>query len=213
MTAVFLLIAIGVVCAYADDEIQEEIETFEILISQLKSDGVIPSLDGKFIQMGDYEDSYANLGMAKGIPLFEAEHFVISADISWSSGSITPNTNASGCGFFFGKADTNSHLSVTLRMDGRIYFTGKNNYERLSYGNYFYINPTVKGSGSLMLIVDGKNAAVYLNGNRITQKNDLPLWGNTAGLTVLSGSNKEFGTRCVFSNINVYQWELPVEIE
>lgn len=186
----------------------ESDSAFASMISSFSEKGLIPETNGKFLSLGDYKGSLANMGYSSMIPLMDADHFVISADLEWFSANMTPNSVTNGCGFFFGAANgTYDHLMVSLRGDGNLYFTGYRNYTVLSYGKYSIALPSRTGSGELCLIVDGKSATVYLNGEQFLQQSGLSVAGNIFGLAVLSGTYQDYGTRCLFSNIHVYTWE------
>lgn len=206
MVLAVLLIFAG--CVQADDEPETEEDAFAALIAELKEEGEIPDTEGNYYRMGDFEDSFANIGFFRGIPLLESDHFVLSADLSWTSGSTIPNSATSGCGFFFNMGDeNNNHLKVSLRMDGRIYLDGAKDYSPLSYWNNYLASPSMEGRGSLMLLVNGDRAVVFLNGERYREQDNLPTWGSAAGLAILSGTNQDFGTRCRFGSISLYTWE------
>lgn len=182
-------------------------DSFSDLIAQFQQEGVIPNENGKFLALGDFEDSYANMGYYSVTPLLEAEHFVLSANLSWSSGNQTPNTMTAGCGIVFNAAENNTdHLLMSVRMDGSIYITGAGNYTNLSYGKFPFGIPTVVGEKKLVFVVDGAKGFVYIDGKQMAQRNDLSVWGNVVGIAVLAGTYQDFGTRCVFRNIEIYTW-------
>ena len=141
-------------------------------------------------------------------PLMEADHFVISANLEWFSANMTPNSVTNGCGFFFGGSNgSNDHLMVSLRGDGNLYFSGQRNYTVLSYGKISFSLPSRTGEADLCLIVDGNKSTVYLNGEQFLQRSELPVTGDVLGLAVLSGTFMDYGTKCLFDNIQIFTWE------
>ena len=182
-------------------------ESFHDLIEQLKLENSIPQENGRFLFLGDYADSYANMGYLSAVQLWEAERFVFSSKISWESGFQTPDTMTSGCGVFFNAAsDSGDHLMVSVRMDGNLHISGSRSYSYLSYVRIPWQNPSVEGEAELSVIVDGKELSVYINGQKMWQRGDMPVMGDAAGLAVLSGTNLDFGTRCSFTDISIYTW-------
>ena len=203
LTLCILIISFDVICADTESD-----DAFVNMINSFKKNGLIPETNGKYISLGNYEDSYANMGYTAMTPLLEAEHFVISAKLDWNSANMTPNSVTNGCGFFFHAANgANDHLLVSLRGDGNVYFSGLRNYTILSYGKHPFALPSRAGSADLCLIVDGSNLTVYLNGEQFLQQGNLPISGNVLGLAVLSGTYQDYGTQCIFGNINVFTWD------
>ena len=91
-------------------------------------------------------------------------------------------------------------------MDGLIYFTGLRNNYYLSYGTYRYGKASTKGSADFTLVVDGDKAIVYVDGERIVTKANFPMMGDSVGICTLSGTNKDYGTRCTWKDIYMYKW-------
>lgn len=205
-----ILLAVGLIMisfvqspAYADKT--EFLET----LAQLKTSGIIPNTEeGQVISYGSLTDNYANMGSAKYYPIAESDHFVLSSKISWSSASPTPNGPVSGCGYVFGtNPDTIDYQMISIRMDGNLYFRGRNLGNPLSYGKIFIQNPSMQGEALLTLVVNGSSVNIFFNGNNIKSINDVVLPGNGLGFTILSGTNKDFGTQCTFEDIFLYTWQ------
>lgn len=198
-----LIFNIGNICANTESD-----DTFADMIRTFAENGIIPGTDGNYLSLGNYEDSFANMGYSGMTPLLEADHFVISASLEWVSAIKTPNSATNGCGLFFGADDkTGNHLMVSVRGDGNLYFSGHRKYTVLSYGKIPFNQPSYTGSAELCLIVDGSDVTVYLNGEHFLDRKELPVSGNVVGLAVLSGTFQNYGTKCSFENINIYTWE------
>ena len=182
-------------------------EAFDKTLETLKIDGKIPSGNGIKTYWGDYEDEWAQIGWYQWTVFENLNRFVFSANVSWDSGSDKPNNFQSGCGLIFNSGSGNSnHLMASIRMDGLIYFTGMRGYNDLSYGTYSYGKPSIKGNADFVIVVDNDQATIYVDGQRIVQKANLPVMGDEIGLCTLSGTNKDFGTRCTWKDIYVYTW-------
>ena len=182
-------------------------EAFDNLLDKLYRENIIPDVNGKTDYYGDYEDEWAQIGWYQWITFEHSNRFVFSADVSWDSASQTPNNFESGCGVLFNEGNGNTnHLLASIRMDGLLYFDGFRNGYSLSYGSYKYDRPSIRGSRNFTLVVNNGQATVYLNGERFVRKADLPVMGDGVGLTTLSGTNKDFGTRCTWEDIFFYTW-------
>ncbi len=201
LLAVLLCLAGSV---FAQDEEVED--AFYDFLEELEEDGLISS-NGSTTYYGDYEDEWAQIDYYQWITFAHTNHFVFSANVSWDSGSTTPNNFGSGCGVIFNSGDGNvNHLLASVRMDGNIYFNGIRNYNYLSYGKYGYGRPSIKGSADFVVVVNEDKAVVYLDGQRVVRKADLPVMGDGVGLATLSGTNRDFGTRCTYKDIFFYTW-------
>ena len=203
-----LLSAVLFVLSFLSAQAAEEEGSFSELIEQFVQEGIIPDVGGRFLTFSDFEDSFRNMGYFQATPLFEAEHFVLSSKIAWTSANQAPNAMTSGCGILFNAASGSSdHLLLSFRMDGNIYLTGYKNYRSLSYGKYAYAIPSSSGETQVTLVVDGERAVVYVKDQPVMQRSDLTEIGDRVGFAVLAGTFQDFGTRCSFSDINVYVWD------
>ena len=183
-------------------------ETFEELITRLYREDSIPVSNGTFLDLGNYEDTYSNMGYYRLIPLLEAGHFVLSLDLSWTSANNTPNTSTSGCGVMFNSgSDSSNIMTFSLLMDGSAYLYGKKDNKPLYYGKKFYTLPAVNGEAHLMMVVNEDKTDIYIDGEPIYQKTGLPVLGKSFGFMILSGTYQGFGTRCTHDNIHLYTWE------
>ncbi len=208
----FALVAVMLFClpvteiGQADSDIPEKAKTdFNKMIDRLAKDGVISS-NGSWIYYGDYTDEWAQIGWYQWLNFEHAERFVFSANVTWNSAYDKPNTFDSGCGIIFNHSGASNHVVSSIRMDGLIYFTGFRNDRYFSYGTYRYGKAMINGSADFVLVVNRDKATVYINGDRIVRKADLPVLGDNVGLVTFSGTNRDFGTRCKWKDIFFYTW-------
>ena len=207
LAAVCLIFAFTVPHTALADIPEEADQAFDDMLTKLRKDGVLSSTDGTSTYWGDYTDEWAQIGWYQWVTFEHAERFVFSANVSWESASQTPNNFESGCGLMFNIGNGNSnHMLASIRMDGMIYFNGVRNNNYLSYGTYRYGKNSIKGSADFVVVDDRDRATVYVDGERIVRKADLPVMGDGIGLSTLSGTNKDFGTRCTWKDIFVYTW-------
>lgn len=177
-------------------------------ISGLMADNVIPKRKGTIISLGDFEDFATTYGYYQWTPLLETQHFVFYTKLSWASTAKNTDALKAGCGIVFHLSPaTNNSVVMSLRMDGNIYFDGVKNYKPFSLGYYYFHLPSFEDTFELMVVVDGENAIVYVDGNRIVTKANLPVQGSYFGLCSISGSYQEqYGTMCSFKDMVIYTW-------
>jgi len=192
-------------------------EIYDNLFSQVqmfKDEGFISSTNGKYIKMNDYREEFAQIGYLH--PRFydlKLEHFVFNADVKWGTAMETSDT--SGCGIVFGFQEGGKYgyyYGVVLDKS-RIYFTsidslgfrelGKTRGTgRLNFGN--------PAETELTLLVYDYRTIVYVDNEFIgeyTLSMDRDLYGNF-GFGIISGTNRDYGTRCEISNPRI--WELKL---
>lgn len=205
-TLLFVLLLAVSVCGSVFAQNSDAEDAFWDFLDELEEDGLI-SGDGSATYYGDYENAWAQIDYYQWVTFEEADRFVFSANVSWASASSTPNFFDAGCGLIFHEGEGNSnHLMASIRMDGNIYFTGFRNYNYLSYGQYKYGQASTKGSANFIVVVDRDKATIYMDGKRIVRKADLPMMGEGVGIATLSGTNKDYGTRCTWEDIYFYKW-------
>ncbi len=129
--------------------------------------------------------------------------------MEWESASKTPNLGESGCGFVYHtSAENKDHHATFLTMDGYVKTNRilKNVFTPLKsgYAGKFKI-PADKAH--MVLIVDKQWITAIVNDKQVVHFQDPKLPGGKIGLTLVSGTNKDFGIRCTIKNIEL--WELP----
>ena len=171
--------------------------------------GYLSTTEGEFTEFETFRYEWAQLGWYNWLPLPDsASDFFLSAHFRWDSASET--SNVSGCGFIFGLQPNNDHYAVFLdRM--QVYFLITDH--ELGYSRP--VSPT-RGTGRVefeypaeadfTLIVRGAYAYVLANGENVgeyTLSQSRALHGKL-GLTVLSGTNRDYGTRCEMTNLHLW---------
>lgn len=173
--------------------------------------GYLSTADGDFIEYDDFQTDWAQLGWYQWWVLDQtASDFFISAHFKWST--AWNYNDVSGCGFVFALQDNSDHYAVFLDKS-RILFLGS---DQSRNGSYSYEVGKTKGSGRVKfenpaeadftLIVKGRYAYALVNGDlnaEYTLSKSQAIDGNL-GLTVLSGTNKDYGTRCEMTNLHVW---------
>ncbi len=192
----------------------QRIEGYNTETQKYFEDGYIASAEGKITEFDDFDYDWAQMSWYNWRPLgVKVADFYLSAHFKWTS--AYRQANPSGCGFAFAIQDNTDHYAIFLDWNRIIFLDGdhRNTYSknvRLAKGNgrVKFANPAdtpqetdftllVNGTNATIL-VDGKFVGRYLlNANR-TLKGDI-------GLSLLSGTNKDFGTRCEMTNIRLWE--------
>lgn len=169
--------------------------------------GFLTSSDGKFREYDDFQVEWAQLNWYQWEPLTDTvSDFYLTAHFKWSS--AYRNADISGCGFIFALQPNDDHYAVFLDR-ARILFIMSNGSGTRELGK-------TRGSGTVKfedpaeadfaLIVKDAYAYVLVNDEVISEftlSHSQPLRGRL-GLTVLSGTNKDYGTRCEMTNLHAW---------
>lgn len=184
------------------EELNSEVQAFY-------DKGYLTTTEGSFVEIDDFSYDWAHLGYYNWLPLNDsASDFFMSAHFKWDS--AFKNSDISGCGFIFGLQPNEDHYAVFLdRM--RVFFLITDH----SLGYSKPISPT-RGTGKVnfdypaeadfTLIVKEAYAYVLVNHNEVaeyTLAQSRSVNGDI-GLTVLSGTNRDYGTHCEMTNLHLW---------
>ena len=172
--------------------------------------GYLGTTNGRFIELEEFSYDWARLGSYGLFPLGEsASDFVLSGHFEWDS--AFRNSGKAGCGFYFSYQENKDHYAVILDRS-QVYFL----ITDLSRGYSRFIAPT-RGTGlvdfdypveaDFTLIVKGTYAYVLVDGEVVgeyTLARSRPMHGDL-GLTALSSTNRDFGTRCEMTNLHLWK--------
>jgi hypothetical protein len=187
----------------------QRVEELEAEVQDFYDKGYLNTTDGRFTELDDFSYDWAQLGWYKPLLLRDsASDFFMSAHFKWDS--AFKNSDISGCGFIFGIQPNDDHYAVFLdRM--KIFFLITDH--KLGYSKP--VSPT-RGTGRVKfdypaeadftLIVKGAYAYVLVNNEVVgeyTLAQSRSLHGGL-GLTVLSGTNRDYGTRCEMTNLHLW---------
>ena len=173
---------------------------------------IFPGTPVSYSSVGDFEEAWAQIGWYQYWDIDEPPtNFVIRTDATWSSASKTANWDESGCGFVFHASDERNHAIAYLGLDGNVYVSHVVDGELTLVGSAYYDTLEVPdGSAELMLMVNGDKITFFVNGQRVFSGTDSLLTGRLdsahLALTLVSGTNKDFGTRCQMVNTDL--WDL-----
>ena len=184
------------------EELNRQVESYY-------SKGYLTTTSGRLTELDDFEDDWAQLGWYNWLPVGDsAGDFFMSANFKWDS--ALQNSDTSGCGFIFALQPNDDHYAIFLDR-ARVFFVITD--RALGYSKP--ITPT-RGTGRVdfdypaeadfALIVKGAYAYVLVNGEDIgeyTLSASRPLHGRL-GLTVLSGTNRGYGTHCEMTDLRLW---------
>ena len=185
------------------DELNVEAQTYFDL-------GYLATTDGRFFEEEDFNEEWAQLGWYSWWTLNQrARDFFISAHFKWTS--AYRNADISGCGFAFAIQENQDHYAVFLDRSNVLFLDSGAYTQKLSptrgTGRVDFGNPFDEpAEADLTLIVNGTTAYVLVDeelAGQYTLSQSKTLRGNL-GLTLLSGTNKDFGTRCEMTDLHYW---------
>jgi hypothetical protein len=206
---VVLLIVTGIPVYAHDDDSRDISQEFVDTIEMLVEDEYIPSDEGDYYFMDDFTEEWAQMYWYQWYQVRkDIGNFVVRTNISWESASNTPQWSDSGCGFVFREIDANNHMKANLALDGYVYINGYRNGNFLSYGKRSYASHSTKGEAEFVLVVNEYTVNVFIDGKLIHTARDIAM--DDPGMlayVVVSGTNKDYGTRCTFKDMEFFVFE------
>lgn len=191
----------------------QQMEEWNAEVQRYFEAGYLTTPEGKFIRYNDFVKEWAQLNWYQWWTLsITASDFYMSAHFKWSS--AYRSADISGCGFAFAIQDNGDNYAVFLDRS-QVYFID-NDQSYSGYrpmgrtrgtGRVNFGNPADKpAEADFTLIVKDAYAYVLVDGEVVSEytlAQSRPLRGNV-GLTLLSGTNKDFGTRCEITNLHLW---------
>lgn len=181
------------------------------LVNSLKDQGIIDTTEGKYFQLPDFDESWAQTRYYYPYPTgYTLTNFVLRTDAAWESASATAEWDLSGCGFLFHVIDSNNHMAVFFTMDGKAKFSHFLNGYYGGNGSGFYQTMKTPADGAeLVLVVQDNNLNFLVNGEHVVKNKQAPRELSSGDLyyAILSGTNKDYGTHCTMTDVEL--WELP----
>lgn len=175
--------------------------------------GYLSSATGDFEEYDDFREEWAQLGWYQRWHFNEqAQNFFLSAHLKWSS--AYRNADVSGCGFVFAAQENGDHYAVFLDRAQVLFLyadlaAGFSRRVGLTSGagRVKFDNPADQPVEADFTLVVNDTLAYVLVDDELIGKYTLSQSKNlngTLGLTLLSGTNKDFGTRCEMTDIHAF---------
>jgi len=176
------------------------------VLKKLYDESAITSTAGQLFEVDDFDESWAQINWYKWWPVgLTPNRFVATAHMKWDTASNVSNWFNTGCGFVFDATDTDNHFLVYLGLDGYA------NIDRWVNGNakslarkYFGKVSVPSGEADVILAVEDETITYYVNDSLAAHAHDKQIHRGPLALTLMSGTNKDYGTRCQISDIHVW---------
>jgi TolB protein len=177
------------------------------VVKDFVESGILTRAKGKITQLPDFEMDWAQINWYSYYRTgTNPQDFIIRADASWESASDKANWWNSGCGFVFREKDEDKHYLAYLDLDGfaHIKRARSGSMSRLGRSNIAYPVEKPGDEANIMLVVEGNNIHFFVDGYLMLSRQDMSFTDGDLSLTLLSGTNKDYGTRCEMTNIELW---------
>lgn len=187
-------------------------QVYEVFFAEVQSfydEGSLPSVDGEYMELDPFKEEWAQINWYRWWWFDEtliANTFVWSGHFSWESASATPNT--SGCGFVF-DVDTEGGSAYAVFLDqSMVLVLDHNGYQVNTTRGTGKVKFTLPAEADITLIVNDESKRLYvIVDDQFIGEYSIPLneaIDGTIGFTVLSGTNKDYGTRCEITDMQLW---------
>jgi len=187
----------------------EENETFNTEAQKYYELGYLGASEGITLEIDDFYYEWAQLGSYSWLPLhLDVSNFYISAHFAWDS--AYRNADSSGCGVAFAIQPNREHYSVFLDRTRIVFLDADNRFSSSRNVSKTRGSRSLKfetpAEADFTLIVKRAYAYVLVDGELIgeytlTQSRNLR---GDIGLSILSGTNKDYGTKCEMTHIHIF---------
>lgn len=192
--------------AAGDEFILDRMSMSEVAAWLLRA-GLIEDDFGRTVSMDDYSRDWAQLGWFSWTYTDEsAGNFILRTDAAWESASATADWYNSGCGIVF-RLESNDNFYVAIaQMDGIIRILQNYNGSLYTIGSSVdrYPFETPADGANLMLVTEGSKLMVFIDGQLMLTVLDSAFTAGRLAMTIFSGTNAGFGTRCRMENVELY---------
>ncbi len=181
-------------------------EDFNTLLQKFEEKNYVVSSKGAAVDLDPFKESWAQIGWYQWWP-FDAQisDFMFTSHFNWETAHATPEI--SGCGVLFGLQENDDHYAVFLDSKRILFLMSRgsgvyNVGKTRGVGQFNYGNPA---EADFALAVKGQSAYVWVDG--VTSEYTLSMDQSTTGqfgYTLLSGTNKDFGTRCEMTDTIIW---------
>jgi hypothetical protein len=184
----------------------EQAQGLYAVVLDLQQKGVVSRAGGTYHPVDDFNQSWAQLLWYQYWPTdYSPSNFVISAHTEWESASRVADWYASGCGFVFREKDEENHYLIYLALDGNVYLKAYVEGQFYELGKEFYGQVDfMQDQADVLLAVDGARITYFINGEQAFQRENQQLDSGGLFLTLVSGTNKDFGTRCRMTDVELW---------
>jgi hypothetical protein len=178
----------------------------QALVDSLANEGYLQNTRGTDYHIVPFDKSWAQMNWYRWWETgFRPANFVIHTHTSWWSASRKANWWASGCGFVFHEADEENHYFIGLTLDGvvALHKVQSGAYTSLAHNLYEDVG-VPNGSAEITLVVENGWITYFVNDKEVVRARDTSMPTGALGLSLISGTNKDFGTRCQMTDIELW---------
>jgi hypothetical protein len=193
----------------------QKAEEFQADVQSYFDQGYLKTMNGKVYMFADFEDEWAQLQWYRRFPLngsaasYSFSDFAFSAHFKWSS--AYRNADLSGCGVAFAEQINDDHYAVFLDRS-KVLFAQTDYYYNLfgptrGTGRVDFGNPFDKPAEADFTLIVRDNSAFVLVNDELVGEYSLAQSRSVRGrlkLALISGTNKDYGTRCEITNIHLF---------
>ena len=193
-------------------EATQQYEDFFAVVQRIHEAGQIPSTNGKYLQLDDYQEELAiklqYTWVETGI---NAKNFIVRGDFEWSNAVNT--TNISGCGFVFRVQPNTDRYLILLDAFSGVKLASSTDRGTYSMGSPQNGDEKISDFGSepyhatFTLVVNDLKSYVYVNDVYQGEYKLLDYRITESGLlsgAVLSATSEGYGTRCKITNTQAW---------
>ena len=180
-------------------------DDFYAQVKEYHDKGYFTSLDGSQTLLDDFSENWPQIGWYQWWPSdVVVTNFVYSGHFQWSVASQTPEV--SGCGIAFGIQDDGSNYTFFLdksRILAERYIASSNSSRAIGKTRGSgRVNISSPYEADFSLVLNANHVYVYVDKafvGEYTLSVDSNMKGQF-GYTLLSGTNKDYGTKCEITN-------------
>ena len=175
-------------------------------VQKLFESGMIGSTEGEYYRVDDFDKSWAQLNYYDWWQTgLSGENFVMSGDAYVSSASTNANWFASACGICFSLLDGSNHDVIWIAMDGRAYLMSVHkDVKRMLVVQKWGAPTKTDFQAHYMVVVNDKHVTLYIDNQEVFSVYDGLLGPGLIANTLVSGTNKGYGTRCKVTDVDLW---------
>lgn len=175
-------------------------------VTRLANDGYLSTTEGQYHMLPNFDESWAQINWYWFFPTgYMPTDFVIRAHVYWDVASRIPDWATTGCGFVFRENGIPDHYLTYLGLDGYVYFSRyvKDIYALVGKDYYGKVD-TPQGEADITLAVEGPWVTFLVNGEQVLRSQDYALTSGNLDYTLVSGTNKDYGTHCRMTDVELW---------
>lgn len=187
----------------------QQAQAMAAIIKDLSEKGMVPSTEGEYRRLDDLTVTWNEAGRYQVTRAdVSAANFVLATDLKYETVAGNTNLPTSGCGLAFSFDDIDNHHSVDYMLDGLvgIFQKTRGEWKTLASRTSGTI-PVPSGEARIMLAVYDGRINLFVDGERVSNAYDGSAKEGELGYIIYTGSAKDFGMRCEFSDVDL--WVFP----